>query len=121
MEIKSVGGKSVEENVDKPTLSSLSNQGSITLTLGALFILVGEPLSKGIKPEPGQLIGYMIVLAGILMNMLGNRRATGRLINKVDVLTSNIEDNKKILAKLSNGNGNGNNGHDLDDGPTDIS
>jgi hypothetical protein len=66
---------------DKSLLGSLTNQGSFTSVIGALLLLVGEPLSKGIKPEPVQLIGYGILFAGIIMYQIGNRRARGKVIN----------------------------------------
>lgn len=65
---------------DKPTLASLTNRGSILGTLGAALLLIGEPMLKGIKPEPIVLIGYACVLIGVLAYAIGNRRSRGKLI-----------------------------------------
>lgn len=102
--------------MDKPTINSLTNQGSLTATLGGFFYLVGDPLSRGITPRTMQLIGYGLILAGLLMNAIGSRRATGKLITKVGELNSKLEDNRIAISKLSNCN----NGHDLDEGPIDL-
>lgn len=103
--------------MDKSILSSLTNKGSITTVIGALFLLIGEPLCKGIKPEPIQIVGYLITFTGVLMYMIGSRRATGTLINRVGDLHLKLEESRVELTKLTNGH---NNGHDLDDTPTII-
>jgi len=107
--------------MDKPFFSSLTNQGSVTGVIGAILLTVGEPLSRGIKPEPVQLIGYGILFAGVCMYLIGNRRAQGKVIKGVNELNSQLVENKVLLLKnkiaLDQLTGNG---HDLDDGPTIV-
>lgn len=108
-------------STDKPAYLSLSNQGSVTGVVGAILLTVGESLAKGVVPNTVQLIGYGILFVGVLMYLIGNRRAQGKVISSVANLNSQLEVNRVLLNKnkiaLDQLIGNG---HDFDDGPTEL-
>jgi len=86
---------SVENSVDKPMYKSLTNQSTIPGTIGAILLMLGEPLSKGVVLSPLQWVGYILVLVALPMYVVGSRRARGKIISQL--VTQNVQ-----LTELNN-------------------